>query len=190
MCDSSGSRPSARRRGREPLALLEHRRRVGLRRPAQRPRASAPSEYRRRRLACVELVGDLVGGERVADARACEREQLRERAQDDHLVAVDEWQRGLAAVLEVRLVDDERARVGQIVERARRVVRPAAKVSTGSTSPISAPASCAAIAIQRVRRRLRDRRSRRRAPRTLARRAGSGRLRRRRATTLRGSTPA
>ena len=52
-------------------------------------------------------------GERVADARAGEPERLRERAQHDHVAVVDQRHRGLAAVLVVRLVDDERPRVGQ-----------------------------------------------------------------------------
>ena len=63
--------------------------------------------------------GELARGERVADARAGEPERLRERAQHDHVAVVDQRHRGLAEVLEVRLVDDERPRVRQRVAARR-----------------------------------------------------------------------
>ena len=83
--------------------------------------------------------------ERVADARAGERERLRERPQHDHAV-VEQRQRGLARVLEVRLVDDERPRVRQRIERAGRVVRPAReREHRRRRRRPRRPASCAAI---------------------------------------------
>ena len=50
----------------------------------------------------------------------------------------------VAAVLEVRLVDDERPRVGQRVELAERVARPAAERQHGVVVADRAPASSAA----------------------------------------------
>ena len=100
-------------RRREPLALLDRRRhvgRVGERGDRERGRERRD---RRRRLARVQLGRELARGERVPDPRAGERERLRERPQHDHVAVVDQRDRGLAAVLEVRLVDDERPRVGQ-----------------------------------------------------------------------------
>ena len=103
---------------REPLALLEHRRRVGpLGERCDRERRGQRRD-RGRRLAGVQLVRRLARGERVADARAGEPEELRERAQDDHAV-VEQVERRHAAVLEVRLVDDERA-ARRAAARARR----------------------------------------------------------------------
>ena len=73
----------------------------------------------------MQLLRDHARGERIADARTRERECLRERAQHDHVAVLDERQRGLAAVLEVRLVDHERPRRRQLRQLAERAVRPA-----------------------------------------------------------------
>ena len=51
-------------------------------------------------------------------------EELRERAQDDDAV-VEQVERGLSAVLEVGLVDDQRARVGKRPQLAGWIVRAA-----------------------------------------------------------------
>ena len=130
--------------GREPLALLDHRPDVG--RPRERGHGERRSEARhgRGRLPSVELGGDVLGGERVANPRTGEPEGLGERAQHDHLV-VEQRHGSLAAVLEVGLVADERARVRQRAQRSVGAVRRQANVTTGSSSPISARASCAAI---------------------------------------------
>ena len=112
--------------GRKAFALREQRldvRRVGKRGYRERGRER---RHRRGRLACVQVGGDILRRERVSDARPGEPEQLREGPQHDHLV-VEERQRRLAAVLEVRLVDDERARGGDRVERPGRVVRATGK---------------------------------------------------------------
>ena len=90
----------------EPLALLDHRRRVGLGREGGDRERRGDVGDRRGSLSCVQLLRDVCGRERVTDARPCEGEQLRERAQHDHAV-VEQPGRGLAAELEVRLVDDE-----------------------------------------------------------------------------------
>ncbi len=110
--------PERAQRRSEPLALFEHRRdvgRIGERRDRERRRQRRD---RRRRLARVQLGGDVGCGERVADARAREPEELREGAEHDHAV-VEQRHRGLAAVLEVRLVDDERPRVRKRLEQLR-----------------------------------------------------------------------
>ena len=52
-------------------------------------------------------------------------QRLRERAQHDHVAVVDQRQRRLPRVLEVRLVDDERPRARQRRELAERAVRAA-----------------------------------------------------------------
>ena len=62
----------------------------------------------------VELARDLGRGDRVADAQRGEAERLRERPQDDEVRRLrHERRRRLAAVLEVRLVDDD----GRVRER-------------------------------------------------------------------------
>ena len=108
----------------EPLALLEHRRRVGTLGERRDREGRGQRRDGGRRLAAVQLVRRLTRGERVSDARAREAEQFRERAQDDHTV-VEQVERRHAAVLEVGLVDDQRTRVRQRPELAGRVVRPA-----------------------------------------------------------------
>ena len=104
-----------RRAARAPRAPARTSGGVGERRERERGRERRD---RRRRLARVQLGGDVARGERVADARAREPEQLRERAQHDDAV-VEQRHGGLAAVLEVRLVDDERPRVRERAERRR-----------------------------------------------------------------------
>ena len=133
----------AQRRG-EPLALLDH---AGVTSGGDASAASASARearHRRRRLAAVQLGGESRDGDRVADARAREPERLRERAQHDDAV-VDQRDRRLAGVLEVRLVDDERPRVRQRPSSPVGLFGRQANVSTGSSSPTSAPASCAAM---------------------------------------------
>jgi hypothetical protein len=83
--------------------------------------------------------------ERVPDARAGEPERLRERPQHDHVAVLDQRDRRLAEVLEVRLVDDEGPRRRQRAHRAVGLFGRHVNVSTGSSSPTSAPASCAAM---------------------------------------------
>ena len=78
----------AQRRG-EPLALLDHGPDVGRRGERRERERGRERRDRRRRLAGVQLGGDVGRGERIADPRARERERLRERAQHDHAV-VDE----------------------------------------------------------------------------------------------------
>ena len=112
---SEAERAQARR---EPFALLDHRRRVGPLGERRDRERRGERRDRGRRLAGVQLVRRLARSERVPDARAGEAEELRERAQDDHAV-VEQVERRHAAVLEVRLVDDERARV-RAATRARR----------------------------------------------------------------------
>ena len=112
-------------RRREPLALLDHRRHVGRRGERGDRERGREARDGRRRLARVQLGRELARGERVPDPRAGERERLRERAQHDHVAVVDERDRGLAEVLEVRLVDDERPRVRQRPQLAGRAARPA-----------------------------------------------------------------
>src|SRR5919204_5956970 len=76
-------------------------------------------------LMAVQLLGDIATGDRVADACSRKSECFRERAQDDHSI-LDQVGGGDAAVLEVRLVDDERTRGGKLPEFSRRIVRPTA----------------------------------------------------------------
>ena len=94
----------------EALALLDHGRDVGRR--AQRRERERDRERRHgsRRLSRAQLGGGVARSEQVADARARERERFREGADHDDAV-VDEIDRTLAGVFEVRLVDDERPRV-------------------------------------------------------------------------------
>ena len=85
-------------------------------------------------------------GERVADARAGERERLREGAQHDHVAVVDE--RRPPSRRSTRSTP-RRRRAAARRAAARRVPSGLpgrqANVSTGSSSPTSAPASCAAM---------------------------------------------
>ena len=76
-------------------------------------------------LPLVQLGRDVAAGERVAHPRAGEAEDLRERPEDDHTV-LDQAGRGVARVLEVRLVDDERPRARELAELAGGIVGPAA----------------------------------------------------------------
>ena len=62
-------------------------------------------------LAPAKLRGRVTAGEGVADTRAGEPERLRERPDHDDVV-LDQVDCAHARVLEVRLVDDERPRVG------------------------------------------------------------------------------
>jgi hypothetical protein len=103
---------------REPLALGDRLGDVG--RPCLETRERERRRDRRHRsglLALVQLGGELGGGDSVADARRRETERLRERPDDDHAVA-DQRNRRLPAVLEVRLVDDERAGSRNVDHRA------------------------------------------------------------------------
>ena len=186
--DGSGARPSARRARREPLPLLDLRAdvgRVGERRQRQGGRERRDRE---RRLPPVELGRGLGVGERVAEPRGGESERLRERPEDDDAV-VDQPHRGLARVLEVRLVDDERPTAG-----------------SGSSAPVGLFGRQANVSAARRRRPRRPRgprrrgragtsgrpRSRRcrRGRRTPARTAGSGRPPPRRGRRSPGPTPA
>ena len=119
-------------------------------------------------------------GERVADARAGEPEGLRERPQHDHAV-VEQRDRSLAAVLEVRLVADERARVGQRAELTVGAVRPAGEREDGIVVADLGARELRGDAVERVGRRRGDRDPVARARRSSARRGGSGRRRRCRA---------
>ena len=159
---------------REPLSLLEHRRRVGRLGERRDREGRGQRRDRGRRLAAVQFVCRLARGERVSDPRARETEQFRERAQDDHTV-VEQVDRRHAAVLEVRLVDDERSRVRQRPELAGRVVR-AAREGRAPGRRLRSRRPRAAPRCERAGRSARPgRRSCRQAPRTPARRAGSGR---------------
>ena len=97
-----------------------------------------------RRLPRVQLRGDLCRRERIADSRPREPEQLRERSEHDHVV-VEQRHRGRAAVLEVRLVDDERPRVRQPPSSPVGLLGLQANVTAAPSSETSAPARSAAI---------------------------------------------
>ena len=158
---SSRARAAARARARAARRRAARAPRPGPRRPAgrraRRARGAAESvetgagAWRRFSSAAVSAVG-----ERVADARAREAERLRERAQHDHAV-VDQPRRGLARVLEVRLVDDERPRLRQRIERAGRVVRPAAEREHRVVVADVRARELDGDAKERVRRLVRDR---------------------------------
>ncbi len=95
----------------QPLSLLDHGPHVGRRgerRDRERRREGRDGS---RRLPCVQLRRDRARGEGIADSRTCQPEGLGERPQHDDAV-VEERDRSLAAVLEVRLVADERPRLG------------------------------------------------------------------------------
>ena len=141
---------------REPLALLDDRRDIGRRGERGERERGRQRRDRGRRLAVVQLGGDIRRRERVADARTREREDLRERPQHDHAV-VEQRHRRHARVLEVRLVDDERPRLGQRVERAGRVVRPARERQDRRVVADLRPRQLRRDAIERVRRGRRDR---------------------------------
>jgi len=96
-------------------------------------KCSGQRRDRARSLACVQLARGVDVGDRVTDTRAGERKRLRERADHDHAVP-DEIDGGLVAVLEVCLVDDERPRIRQRLQRARRIVRTAAIRQHGTRS--------------------------------------------------------
>ena len=165
----------------EPFALLDRRAEVGRRRERGERERRGQRRDRRGRLARVELGRGLGRRERVADPRAGERERLRERAQHDDAV-VDQPDRAVgAAVLPVGLVDDERPRARQRIERAGRIVRPAAerqhRIVVADASRPRAPRRRGRASTSARRRSPRRRRGRR----TRARRAGSDRRRRRRA---------
>ncbi len=123
--------PDRGQRAGEPLALLDHRAHVRRRGERRHRQGRRERRDRRRRLPGVQLGRHVHGGERVADPRTGEREGLRERPQHDHAV-VEQRHRGLAEVLEVRLVDDERPRLGQRAHRAVRAVRPAGERQDGA----------------------------------------------------------
>ena len=156
----------------EPLALLDDRGDVGRR--AQRGERERDGERRDGggRLACAQLRGGVARREQVADARAGERERLREGADDDHAV-VDERHRGLARVLEVRLVDDERPR-----RRAAAARSPSGlpgrqqNVRTGLVVADRRAGELGRDAEERIRRRPAAPPRRRRARRTRGRTAG------------------
>jgi hypothetical protein len=162
----AGDDPGAEQRGRERVGLLDRdeeevrRRGKGLEpERAERPRATLalldlPADVgwvgeagegqrrrevrdRLRRLAAVELGGRLPVGERISDASAREPERLRERSQDDDAV-VDKPGSRDAGVLEVRLVDDERARSGEIAELPGRCSG-GSRTSHRTVAPTSAP---------------------------------------------------
>ena len=124
--DASGSSPSERR----PFASRSRSAIVGRDvRWARLERRERECGGKRRDgsglLPRVQVGRDVRSRKAVADARRREPERLRERPHDDHVV-IEKRHGGLAArVLEVRLVHDERARGGQIDERAARIVRPA-----------------------------------------------------------------
>ncbi len=111
---------------RQTLPLLHLRRDVG--RVGERSHRERGGERRDRRgrLAAVQLGGGVDIRERVAHAAAGQSEGLGERAQDDDPLADPRGGR-LARVLVVRLVDDQRAGRRELVERAGRIVRPAAE---------------------------------------------------------------
>ena len=141
----------------ETLALLERRREVRRRRERSERERSGERRHGRGRLPRVELGRGLGRRERVADACAGERERLRERAQHDHAV-VDQPDGAVgAAELPVRLVDDERPRVGQRVERAGRVVRPAAEREHRVVVADRCARELGGDAIERIRRLVGDR---------------------------------
>ena len=110
---------------RDALALLEERADLG--RGLQRGNRERGGECRQRRgmLALVQLRRDVAACEGVPHPCAGEPEHLRERAQHDDAF-LDQADGRVARVFEVRLVDDERPRVGKLAELARWIVRPAA----------------------------------------------------------------
>ncbi len=164
----------------KPLALLDDGRDVRRLRERRERERGRERRDRQRRLPPVQLGGRVGVGERVADACAGEPERLRERAEDDHAV-VEQVGGGLARVLEVRLVDDERARLGQLAELTGRVVRAAAERHAGIVVADLRARQPDRDAVERVGRARRRSRPSRPARRTRARRGGSGRPRRRRA---------
>ena len=128
--DGKRLEPERAQRAREALAFLHDR--AHVRRRLERGERERRGQRRdgTRRLPFVQLARGVRVGDRVAHPRGRERERLRERADHDHAV-VDQTDRGLAAVLEIRLVDDERPSLRQRIERAGRVVRPAAERQHG-----------------------------------------------------------
>ena len=98
-----------------------------------------------------------VASERVADARAREPERLRERADDDHAVVEQPDRTVVFAELDVRLVDDERTRRRQRVERPGRIVRPAAERQHRIVVPDGRAGETAGDSVERIRRLVRDR---------------------------------
>ena len=142
--DGSGSKPSERSspasRSRSSTTSLTS---GGLRSAATASAAESvetgAGDWRRRSSAAISGAR-----ERVPDARARERERLRERADHDDVLVLDQPRRRLAGVLEVRLVHGERPRIGERPELAERIPRPARKRQTpASRLRLSAPASSA-----------------------------------------------
>src|SRR5437762_5726297 len=111
--------------GREALPLLQDRRDFRRRLETGERERHGQRRHRSRPLAPVQVRRELPGRERVAHACAGEAERLRERADDDHAV-VDQIDGRDAAVLEVRLVHEQRPRGRELAELAGRIVRPAA----------------------------------------------------------------
>ena len=157
VCDSSGASPSAR-------SDAASRSRSSITGATSGGSASAAEgerrrerRDRRRRLPGIQLVGDVARRERVADARTGEREQLRERAQHDDAV-VD-----AARAPSRRCTRSTPRRRRAAARRAAGRARPSGcsggrrTSATGSSSPTSAPGELRGDAIERIRRRRRDR---------------------------------
>ena len=118
------------------------------RRASRRARAPGGRSAPRRRLA---------RGERVADPRAGEAEEPWRTCAARSTPSSSSGERGLAAVLEVRLVDDERPGVGQRPSSPVGLFGRHAKVSTGSDVADLGAGELRGDPVERVRRRLRDR---------------------------------
>ena len=146
-CDGSGSSPIARSARREPLALLDHRRARRAARRARRPRARPTSvETGAGAWRAFSSAAISQRGERVADARA------RERRRPSRTSAARSRRRRAAGravspqYSKYASSTDERPGLGQRRAAPRRGCSGRqVNVSTGSSSPTSAPASCAAI---------------------------------------------
>ena len=144
--DGSGSSPSARSDGGEPLALLDHRRDVGRRGERRDGERRREARHGRRRLPRVQLGGD-------ARARRARSRSARPRARTPSRTCAARSRRRPRSAASAVSPQYSKYASSTTSGRASGSGRSApvglfgrqAKVSTGSSSPTSAPASCAAM---------------------------------------------
>ena len=145
-----GLEPECAQLRREPVALFDDVR--DIRRCSERGKRERDRQRRhgRRRLTRAKVRRRIALGEQIADARTGETERLRERADDDHAV-VEQRHRRLARVLEVGLVDDERARRRKSLQVAEWIARPTAERQDGVVVADGRPRELRGHAKERIR---------------------------------------